>query len=491
MDPRELMLFDEMNRKEEDKVLRDEMNIALTPFAYFPGKRGVMRDENGKRIFLYEKEFPMGTDGTVKLIGSRDEEVQGIPEGNDLDYFYALVELLFEQTGFMDDTIYFFITDLIRKAGRHPSQDEILRAIRAIRRYRYLVVRSNATRRTDKQGKPQLGQEEELSYIQHFLILGQKLKKGRRKFNSEDATNGMCQVIFSKYYMQNIVSKELSKPLNYTLMKRLRTPKGKRLFRIIDAFRFLNSHITGDGKELVSKEVIEVARRIPLGEFEQTKLSYIRRAIDPIHEELKSLAFLKDYFYEKVNGTDQIAWVFTRFKTDEAAAYNELVARGITPNAAEELSTKYTAKIMDVLVYCDYKKKEKEQISPGYIRTTIENSNHEQIKQYIDRIREQEKSEKLKDIFTSREKMRMEYELAIENAIDKAYKALSPGDLTELKREAEAGMPYLKNLNSNSAKTEAIEGAIREKIKESLDIPSFETWRRQQDNSRVDLPVFL
>jgi hypothetical protein len=476
-EPEPNYLFPDMGHTQtpEDKVLRDELHLATLPLAYFPGKRGKKQ--------LYELTIPIDEFKHVKLVGAKS--VGGIPQGHDLDYLYAAIEILYEQTQFMDDTIYFLITDLIEKAGRKKSQDEIQRAIQAITRYRYLIIQSNAIRRIKDDGKEEFSRDD-ISYIQHFSIVGEGLRRGRKR--KLDATlSGYCKVIFTKFFMQNILSKELSKPLNYSLMMKIKNPKGKKLFRMIDAFRVLEGFIDDSHHELVSKNIFDIARRLPLTDSEISKFAYIKRSLDPLHEELKGLHYLSDYFYKDENGNVNIVYVFSKFTTDQASAYNELIAKGITANVAENLviSGSHTPeKILDVIRYYEYKKEETDtskghkKIDPGYIITTLSKCDHEWIKSYLGKKQEEKQHQRVQDEFKVREKLKMFYELDIESAVDKHLKQLSKEDLASLKDKARViytrGNPpkYI----SEQIASDAIEGIVRTILRKGIETPSFEKW---------------
>lgn len=471
-------LFDmkESMRQHQEDLRRDELNLALMPLAYFPGKKS--------KKLLYELTLPIGDGKEVRLISSKAGG--GIPEGNDLDYLYALIDLLYEQSNFKDDTIYFLISELVAKADRIVSQIELQRALRAIRRYRFLVVQSNAFKIVDDSGKIK-SITDDISYIQHFTIVGDELRRGRRKYG-DTSQDGKCMVVFSKYFMQNIISKEMSKPLNYALMRKLSNPKGKKLFRVIDAFRYLEGYIGEDHYELVSKDLFDVARRIPLSESEMKYISHIKRSIDPIHEELKQLSYISDYFYKEIDGRIQIVYVFSKFKTDQASAFNELVARGITAKAAEELALAYDPeKIFDCLKYCDYKKEEK-KISAGYLRTIIVDSNHDTIRDFLDKKRQEKKRDELKTEFKARDRMKMFYDLDIENRIGAAMEACTPSEKAALNERAAAelkkpGMPRLDDVHRELT----IDSFMRKYIKDTLNIPSFEQWLEENRKKYEDL----
>jgi hypothetical protein len=471
-------LFSEMNDQTKaihDKVLRDEFHLATLPLAHFPGKRS----KKGSEEPIYEMTIPIDDRTSVKLISSKAGG--GIPEGHDLDYLYALIEILHEQTQFRDDTIYFPVTYLIKKADRKVSQQEITRAIRAVRRYRHLAIQSTAMGFIDDDGKLKFS-EEDISYIQHFSIVGDMLKKGRRPQSSgtSGTLDGYCNVVFSKYFMTNIISKELSKPLNYSLMMKISNPKGKKLFRMIDTYRHMESHVGQDNLEIVSKDILNLAKRIPLSPRELSQISLIKRSIDPIHNELKNLSYLSDYFYKTVGNRIEVVYVFSRFTTNQASAYNELTLRGVTAKVAEDLILHRgiaAEKIMDVINYCDYRKDEK-KITPGYIVTTIESSDHDWIKQFNSKKREEQKAEGLKDEFRLREKVKMFYELFIQNSIDAHWKALSKEQKDSINRNATDKYQATSTYKHASQKTvdTAIEGIVRETIRKSLNLPTFEKW---------------
>jgi hypothetical protein len=470
-------LFGEEDLTLQSRETRDELNLALMPLAQFHGKRSSAP--------MYELTLKIDDVRQVRLISSKAGG--GIPQGSDQDYLYAMIDMLYEQCGFKDDTIYFFITELILKADREVCQEELKRALRAIRRWRHLVVQSSAMQVVDDSGKPKYT-EDDISYIQHFSIVGDSLRRGRRKDN-DTSMDGKCMVVFSKYFMKNIISDVMSKPLNYHLMMKLKNPKGKKLFRLIDAFRYMEGHIGEDNYEIVSKDLMELARRIPLSDNEIKYVSTIKRSIDPIHEELKALSYINDFFYKEIDKRIHIVYIFSKFKTDQASAFNELIARGITRKAAEDLVLTHSAeKIFDCLKYCDYKSKEKE-ITPGYIRTTIEDSSHEWILAFLAKKQGEEKREALKDEFKRREKMKMFYDVDIENIISESLDRCSPEEKASLREKAikKLSSPGTPQFRSESVREAAVESHMRHIISQTLGLPEFDEWLRLNIEKYKDL----
>lgn len=464
--PTEPSLFGEEQLVPQPRDTRDELNLALMPLAQFPGKRSAET--------IYELTMPIDDVRQVRLLSSKAGG--GIPQGPDQDYLYAMMDMLYEQSHFQEDTIYFFVTELILRADREVSQEEIKRALRAIRRWRHLVVQSSAMQVVDDSGKAKYS-EDEISYIQHFAIVGDTLRRGRRKYN-DTSMDGKCMVVFSKYFMKNIVSDVMSKPLNYHLMRKLKNPKSKKLFRVIDAYRYLEGHIGEDHYEIVSKDLIELARRIPLSENELKYISTIKRSIDPIHAELKELSYINDFYYKEMDKRIHIIYVFSKFRTDQASAFNELIGRGITRKAAEELVLAHSPeKIFDCLKYCDYKKQEK-PITPGYIRTTIIESSHDWILDFLSKKQGEERREAIKNEFKTREKMKMFYDIDVENLITHSLEKCAPKDLQALREAAikqldSSGAPSLGSKNSREG---AIESYMRLILRQDIHLPTFDEW---------------
>ena len=129
--------------EEKAKIVRYERNIAEYPITCL---------DKRENLFIYEIQINENTTWTLVGNQSPDNPEFNVPIPNisDLDYYYALIAILFDQTDLQTNTIYFTIGELLRKAGKKKSKEEYTRALNAIRKFRWLTIRSHLFQIFDK-----------------------------------------------------------------------------------------------------------------------------------------------------------------------------------------------------------------------------------------------------------------------------------------------------------------------------------------------------
>lgn len=452
-------LFPDLKVKKaaNERIIRDELNIAEYPIAI------LAKHTNKNKLTI-----KLDPNREWTLVGNK--EVGGLPCAHNLDYFYVLLDMLYEQTGFEDKVIYFTIYELIRRAGKEPSKNEYRRAIESLEKYRWLIIRSKTFKVLDENEAEIKFLNEDISLIQHYSILG-GLGKGRKK-KIDESTDGYCMVIFSDYFISNLRSKELSKKLNFTFMMKLSTPLGRRYFRLIDMWKEITN--MEDDLSFLEKDIFEIGKLLPLSDHKY--VSTIQRYINPVHEELKKLNYLRDVNYVKKNGTTFVQYIFSPFNIEQTLAMDELIQNGIAPAVAQNFALNYDPHfILDVLRYAKIKSK-KQSIKPGYIVKTIQEGNHQTIKSFIDNYYEENRKKRRKSEYLAKEKALLFYNQYLDSEIDKMINELTDAEKEKLTKEVRTNMAQFA---SEKTKNLAIEGAIRTYLKGKLVLPSFDEWNEQ------------
>lgn len=450
--------FPESKKKQEDVFIKDELNIAEYPIALLTKHV----DAGKNKITIYP-----GSNREWTLVGN--PEMGGIPLAHDQDYYYALLDLLYEQTGFSDNTIYFTIYQLILRAGKKPSKQEYKRAIDALQKFRGLIIRSKTFKYIDEEKDEIKYINEDISLLQHFTIIGD-VGRGRKQ-KLQQSTDGYCQVIFTDFFLDNLRSKEMSKTLNFSFLMKLETPLGRRYFRLIDFWKHKENK--PDEKDCVIKrDINEVANLLPITDKRYPSL--IKRHLDPVHKELKALFYLQDVYYSQGDGNgNYINYIFSPYSAEQSLVINELIGRGVSEIGARNLAVQYEpGKIIDAIKYYDLKKEEK-PLSPGYLVKIISEADRSSLRSFIEESKTRETEEKARAEKKEKEKFRMFYEQDMQSKINKAIKKLSKEERTLLEDEAkEKAVLY----GSEKTKKLALEGALREIVKEKLELPTFEEW---------------
>ena len=449
----------------KDKFIRDELNIAEFPFALFGKKRP--KDP-------YKRLFPLDSNTSISVVGNKEEGVEIIYAG-DLDYLYGLMDMLFEQTRYQDETIYFTVNQLIIKAGKAHNQEEYTRALRILKKLRWVIIKTTAFRTVDEKSKEVKQITENLSILQNFTVIGGVLKRGRRQ-PLEESTHGYCKVEFSKFFLRNLQSEEMSTPLNLSFMMKLSTPLARRYFRMINSWK--NREPNASESCIISRDLRDIARRIPLSDSHNP--SVIMRRLNPVHEELKALKFLSEVKYiPGHNGSYNVSYVFSKYSVEQACALFELTKRGISSVIAENVIAEQALDfIMDVIKYYDIRSKT-QNLQPGYIISTLRDATPESIKKFLDNHFQSERIEKEKARASERETLKMVYEQDVQQSLEEAFDALSEKDRSSLLDEADTQTPQYGSVRSRKL---AVEATALLTLKTKMDIPSFEEWYDKRKN---------
>lgn len=226
-----------------------------------------------------------------------------------------------------------------------------------------------------------------------------------------------------------------------------------------------------------------MAARIPLAATYYS--SQIKRILDPLHDNLVRLNYLKDIEYSSVNGSALITYHFSNFNTDQALAIQELMSRGVASKTAEELAGVRPAEfILDVVRLFNIRKKEGKVSTAGWIVETVKAAEPNYIKQCLERYMESIKKTRpgprprlsaLRDF----------YDQDIAEKIATAKKNLTPSEILSYEARAVKIVPAITRELGESTYKLSLESVSDELLKEDLKIPAFEEWcnQRQQDAS--------
>jgi hypothetical protein len=469
---REYSLFPDAIKKGNDKFMREEIHLAKYPLCLFSNKR--------KKTVVVFYPIP-GVEW--KLIANKEAESE-IPIGRHLDYLYAMLYLLSEDTQYRFDrnTIYFTLNRLVLTAGKSPCKPEFDTARQAIKNYKWLGIKSTLFKVWENEEPKTV--ERTISIIQDYTII-EANKKGRKSRFEEDPS-GYCSVIFSDYIMKNLRSLQMSKRLNFSFMLKLGSPLARRYFRLIDAWK---EEEAVDGKNIAAmeKDIVEIAAQIPIQDG--THDVFIKRRIDPVHAKLQELHYLRRANYIKNGKSTKVLWVFSDFNAHEALAFNELSRRGVSEIASKNFILKDripVAKIMDCIRYydiiCEQKKKENRSIGPSYLVKVLNDTDYELVKKTIHEHDKREEARYREEAFMREEEARLLYDNLCYRKVREEIGKLSEDEQSRLKEEATASAGEINKYKNSKTNKMSITIVMVEIMKRKMNLPTFEEWYKNENN---------
>ena len=431
---------------ESTKIIRDPFNLADSPLAIF-GKRNlklyqatVYRNENG---------------GELTVIGNKELKIE-VLYGHELDYLYALMDMLYDEYRVGPCELLFLLSHLIRHAGRKPEGREYRRASRILEKLCWLRRRSTGLI-LDMDGKIKFMQADLSPILESWAIIGSP-RRGRKKALA-DKEDGYCSVVFEEWFIKNIEREDLSSPMNFNFLMKISTPLGRRYFRLINSMR------NREGKDEITRYLHDVAARIPLSAVYY--FSQIKRILDPLHDELIELKYLKKVDYRSENGSTLITYFFSKFDIDQALAIQELVSRKVAIEAAEELANSKPAKfILDVVRLFDISKKEKRVFESGWIVKVIKTADSSSIEQSLARYKAAKKNRPRS--LPRESKLRDFYDQEIAEKLVEARKHLSPTEISTYEARAKEIVPVNTRELGESAYRLSLESVIDRLIREDF-----------------------
>ena len=447
--------------------IRDAINFAEFPLAVY-GPRP-------KTTGVYESTVYRDDGGLEIIVAGNKQLGVEIFYGYDLDFAYGLVSMLYDEHRVGPRELLFPFKHWIERIKRPTNGAEYERAHRFLEKARHVSIRKVLPVINEK-CEEQLLTEVFPPLVEHYAILGSVLKRGRKK-SQDDTKDGLCRVVFSEWAMNHFLREELSTPLNFDFMISIPTPLGRRIFR------FINSIKNREGKNKITRHLLDVGRRIP---FTDKNPSHIKRNLDPTHEKLIRLNYLEDVEYSSDGRTPLITWCFSKFNAEQALAIQELVNRRVEIRAAEELASSKPAKfILDVVRLFDISKKEKRVFDAGWIVKVIKTGDPGSIEQSLERYKEAARKTRPRSAPREPELQRF-YEQELAEKLAEAKKNLTLSELSGYEARARTKVHENAACLGDWAYKLGIESAVDKLIQEDLKIPSFEQWldQRRKENSR-------
>jgi hypothetical protein len=447
-----------------DTIIRDEINIAEYPISALT-----------KKTDLLELTINPSTDRERTLVGNA--KVGGIPCASDQDYFYALLEILHEQTRFEGNTIYFTVGELVLKAGKPKTSAEYTRARKAVEKYRWLIIRAKqfkvAAPRTEQKPESIHYITDDISLIQHFTIIGGALVKGRKK-NFTEAPEGYCMVTFSDYLISNLRHQATSKKLNFTFMMRLSTALSKRYFRMIDLWRQKEAPAEVKTFE-ITKNIFDIQKLLPLAGYKYT--SQIKRLLDPVHEELKTFGYITGFSYSGRKG-ELITYTFSAYNAEQIYLLDELVKKGVSLSTAQNLVSSFPADfISDCLDYCAIKA-EQQKITAGYIVKTIKEATHGSLFSTLADHKNRKRVEEEDKGLQEKRQLLSDYYADIDHLAQEKLGSLTPEEFKGIENMAKNKLIGYLGDKKGGAYRATLEATMIEIMKETM--PRFEEWQRSK-----------
>ena len=396
-----------------------------------------------------------------------------------------MLYLLSEDTQYRFDrnTIYFTLNRLVLTAGKSPCKPEYDIAREAIKNYKWLGIKSTLFRVWEDEEPKTV--ERTISIIQDYTII-EANKKGRKASFEEDPS-GYCTVIFSDYIMKNLRRLQMSKRLNFTFMLKLGSPLARRYFRLIDAWK---EEEAGDGKDItvMEKDIGEIATQIPIQDGSHDV--YIKRRIDPIHEKLQSLHYLKRADYVKNGKSTKVLWFFSDFTAHETLAFNELTRRGVSETASRKFILKDrmpVEKVMDCIRYydiiCEQKKIENIAIGPSYLVKVLNDTDYKLVIMTIQEHKKVEEMRRREEAFIKEEEARLLYENFCYRRIRDEMSKLSEDEQFRLKQDATATAHTMDKYGAVDTNKTSISIAMVEIMKRRITLPTFREWYKDKNNN--------
>ena len=418
-------------RSSNETFIRDERHMALFPLCYF-GKEKI-----GATLTL--KPYP----NTEYELISNPEDKSEIPRGRHLDYLYALLYLLAEKTHytFKENIIYFTANEAISAAGKKRMGEEYKTLEEALHYYYWLGIKSTVFYTVE--GGKKKPYRERVRIIEEYSVVGGATKKGRKKSHTIDA-QGYYRASFTDFIMNHLRSAEMSSKLNFSFMMKLSGPLAKRYYRLLNVWRAQEEEKGKDVILSLRRNIYDIAWQLPLA---SRKPAVIKNIIEPLHAELIELSYLHHVDYVREGDSVFVEFYFSEFTVEQAVIYTELIKRGIAEKAAKNFAIETDPNLaMDIIRYCDLKRKEDKSKSSSYLYTVMKNPQMSHIRAFLDEIdhKAQRDLKQKKDLQT--EKLKMVYDQHLEAEIDKAIKHLTAKEkkkYLEMAEEIAAGTPQI------------------------------------------------
>ncbi len=442
--------------------IRDAINFAEFPLAIF-GSR-----QNTKGVY----EATIYRDGSgleITVSGNKDKGIE-IFYGWDLDYSYGLISMLHDEHRVGPRELLFPFEHWIERANHTATGPEYRMANRFLEKARHVVI-SKSCPVVDSKGEMKLVKEVFPPIVEYYAIVGGLRKRGRKRFLDETKT-GYCWVVFSEWAINHLLHEELSTPLNFDFMMKIPTPLGRRYFRLINCIR------NRGGADEITRHLQDVAARIPLSDRNP---SHIKRNLDPTHEELKKLNYLKGVEYGSDGRIPLITWRFSKFGVDQALAIQELVSRGVAFQKASEFAGAKPVKfILDVTRLFDFLKKGKEVSSAGWIVKIIETAEPSSIDLSLEKYKEETRKRRASLEVRQKVSLLDHYTREIQDKVAEAKNKLTPSEMAGYEARAMANVHKNSACLGDWAYKLSLESAVDDLIRNDLKIPSFEEWCDQR-----------
>ena len=247
------------------------------------------------------------------------------------------------------------------------------------------------------------------------------------------------------------------------------------MYTMLDVWREQELH--GNRAGTFEKSLFDIAVRLPT---KSRVPSEIRSIIDPVHEELREANYLQNYSYRTASGMPYVQYAFSPYSVEQNDVLGELLQKGIGRIVADNIVAQQAPEFISaVLKYCEIQKSKKD-ISPGYIVTTMQNANYEDIKRFLDN---HFKSLKTASDESSKErKLKSLYDAHISELIEEHIAGLSTTDLDAIRQQAERSIGKDRHgILSASAIEKALEGAMQIIVKEKIKLPTFKEWFQEEE----------
>ena len=297
------------------------------------------------------------------MLECRGDPDYGVPHGQDGDFFHAIIHLFTEagapEEGVVETTAY-EILKLIGKGFGKQNYEALGRSLKRLYLSKYFLTRVWVDYSSNKRT------------VYESVSFTHLTRYDRTSDDQSTLSNGSILRLGIAPEIVKSVRAGYLVPANEQILKQLKHPTARGLFRLLEARR----RDPMDPTRLTNEFTVPILMWAKIAKLLQDRLDNVRRALDSAHAELIEHGYLQEVVYEGRGKNQRLTY---RFKPQfERIPNPELVALlekyGVWPSAAREKVLKYEDRVLPVVQRFDVLKNTDYPITnaPGLIIRMLE-----------------------------------------------------------------------------------------------------------------------
>jgi hypothetical protein len=407
---------DTTDRKAEDELGRDEMNLAEFPVALI-GKRP---PGNVKTLRFTDRVFDRSRgDYVTRTLIVTGSDLWGLPSQFDDEVLFACIQLTNEQE-FRNPKVEFTRYELLNILGRPPDGRNYQRVSESLDRWAGTLIISDKAF-WDKESKSWV--KDTFTLIDRVNLVDKETVRQRRGSNQPNGQKSWF--IWGDFMWRSFQSGNL-REIDFEFWKSLRHSISKRLYRILGKRFWFGPQVRFDLHTL-AYEKIGMSRNMHTGQ--------IREKLRPANEELHKRGVCRGEFVRRERGRWDVVYKQHNCNADldenraDSALLEQLRQRGVAKKASLRLVGQFSKeRIEEKIRIFDWHAVQGKAKDPGFLVAAIE-ENYEMPK----RMRSKE-SDNTKKVVAQRNpaKPQTSEQLDSQNELAKRISLLSESELSEL-----------------------------------------------------------